>query len=70
MGFNIRVGKASADLFDLFGFVDEYDEPHIRRPDGTVTDEFWAVIVNDSSDLFDFPISDFRSFQRVTDSSD
>ncbi len=68
MGFAITVDGRRIYDFELFS--DDETELFYLPNGECLGDEFWGVNIKDYSKLFDFDVSQFKSFQRWTDSSD
>lgn len=68
MGFAITVDGRRLEDWELLSDDDGVD---FYLPDGTcLGEEIWAINIDDHTKLFDFDVSQFKSFQRWLDSSD
>ena len=68
MGFLITIDEDMVDEFDLFW---NEEKEGFYLPGGEyIGTEFWTVNIQDHSVLFDFDVSQFRSFERYVDTSD
>ena len=68
MGFAIKVDGRYLYDWDL---LSDEDTELFYLPDGECLGEgFWLLNIEDHTKLFDFDVSEFKSFKRWTDSSD